>query len=82
MYIFSHDHDDMLTLTSAFTRYSYTSRLLCTNQSSFYWPLPPALPALLQHHCTSIKRYTTPPRTPLLYAIHHTKLVIAISCKG
>jgi len=44
--------------------------------------LPPACPLLLQYYCTSIAQYTTPPPTPLWYAIHHTILVIAISCKG
>ena len=32
----------------AFTGNCFTSRLLCTNQSALYCPLPPALPALLQ----------------------------------
>jgi len=43
--------------------------------------LPPALPALLQYYCTTMAQYTPPP-TPLVYAIHHTRLVMAISCKG
>jgi len=47
------------------TRYCLTSRLLCTNQSSFYRPLQPTLPALLQYDCTSIAQYTTPPDPPL-----------------
>jgi len=55
----------------AFTRYCYTSMLLCTIQSSVHWPLPPALPALLQYRCTSIAQYTTPSQPPVLYAIHH-----------
>jgi len=66
----------------SFTRYSFTSRCLCTNQSSFHCPLPPALPALLQYNCTSIAHCTPPRPTPPLYAIHHTILAIAISCKG
>ena len=32
----------------AFTRYSFTSSRLCTNQSSFHSSRPPALPTLLQ----------------------------------
>ena len=32
----------------AYTRYSFTSRLLCTNQPSFHSPRPPALPTLVQ----------------------------------
>ena len=58
----------------AFFRYGFTSRLLCTNQSSFYCPLPPALPALLQYLCTSIAQYTTPPPAPpvcMSYTIHY-----------
>jgi len=67
---------------AAFTSYSFPSRLLCTNQFSFHYPLPLALPALLQYDCTSIAQYTTPHPSLLLYAIHHTVLVMAISCKG
>jgi len=67
----------------AFTRYCFTSWLLCTNQPSLYCPpLPPALPTPLQYYCTSIAQYTTPPPTPLLYAIHYTILATAISCEG
>jgi len=65
----------------AFPRYCFT-RLLCTNQSSVYCPLPSALPALLQYYCTSSTQHTTPPRPPFVYAIHHTILVMAISCEG
>ena len=35
-------------------------------------------------YCNAIARlaqYTTPPPTPLLYAIHHTILIVATSCK-
>jgi len=39
---------------SAFTRYSFTLRLLCTNQSSFYCLPPPALPTPVQYYCTAI----------------------------
>ena len=69
----------------AFTRYCFTSTRLCTNQSSFHSSGPRALPTLLQYYCTTIGKYTTPPRphpTPLLYTIHHPILVIRISCKG
>jgi len=45
-------------------------------------PPPPALPTLVQYYCTIIGQYTTPPPTSRLYAIHHTILVITISCKG
>jgi len=48
----------------AFTRYSFSLGLLCTNQPSCYCPHPPALPALLQYYCTTIAQCTTPPRLP------------------
>ena len=66
----------------AFTRDSFTPRLLCTNKSFFSPPTPPTLPTLLQYYCTTIAQYTTSPPTPLRYAIHHTILVMATSCKG
>ena len=47
----------------AFTRYCLTSRLLCTNHAFFYFPLLPALPALLKHDCASIAQYAAPPPT-------------------
>ena len=66
----------------AFTIYSFTSKLLCTNQPSFPPPRPPALPILVQYECPIIGQYTTPLPTSRLYAIHNTILVITISCKG
>ena len=57
-----HPRDSLFSPGLAFTRYGFTSRLLCTNQSSVYCPLPPALRALLQYYCTSMEQYTTPPR--------------------
>jgi len=65
-----------------FTRYSFTSRLLRTNQPSLHSSRPPALPTLVQYYSTIIRQYTTPLPTSRLYAIHHTILVIPISCKG
>jgi len=53
----------------------------CSNHP-FIPPRPPALPTLVQYYCTTIGQYTTPPPTSRLYAIHHTILVITISCKG
>jgi len=47
-----------------------------------FFPSPSALPTLLHDYCTTIAQYTPPPLTPLLYAIHRTKLVLAIFCKG
>ena len=67
----------------AFTRYCFTYSRFCINQSSFHSSRPPALPTLVQYHCTSIGQYTTPLPQPLVfYAIHHIVLVITISCKG
>jgi len=71
----------------AFTRYYFTSRLLCTNQLSFHSPRPPTFPTLVQYYCTTIGQYTTPPPPPpppisRLYAMHRTTLVITISCEG
>ena len=68
--------------TAAFTRYCFTPIRLCTNQTSFLSSGPPALPTLLQYCCTSIGQYATPHPNPLVYAIHHTTLAMAISCNG
>jgi len=58
-------------------------RLLCTKQSSLFVLPPPTCIAhtiaiLLHVYCAI---YDAPP-APLVYATHHTILVIAISCKG
>jgi len=45
-------------------------------------PRPPALPTRLQYDCKTFPQQTTPLPTLLLYAIHHTILVITILCKG
>ena len=66
----------------AFTRYGLTSSRSCTNQSSFHSSGPPALPTLVQYYCTAIGQHTTSHLTPLVYAIHHIILAMAISCKG
>jgi len=75
----------------AVTRYSFTSKLLCTSESSLSCPSPSALLTLLQYYSTTIAQYTISPQppfcmpyttTPLLYAIYYTQLVQAISCKG
>jgi len=49
----------------AFTRYSFTSKRLCTNPSSFYRLPPRAMPTLLQYDCATIAQYMTPIRPPL-----------------
>ena len=36
----------------------------------------------LSYYCTTIAQYIPPTPTPSFYAIHHTILVMAISCKG
>ena len=83
---YAHDHVviiiEPIRCRLAFTRYSFTSKLLCKSESSFHWPSPSALPTLVQDYCTTIGQYTTPPPTSRLYAIHHTIMVIKISCKG
>ena len=49
----------------AFTRYSFTSKFLYTNQSSLYHPPPPpAIPTVLQYDCTACAPYTITPRPP------------------
>jgi len=45
-------------------------------------PSPPAKSTLLQCYYTTIAQYTPAHRPPHVYAIHHTILVMAISCKG
>jgi len=48
----------------AFTRYSFTSRLLCTNLTPLDPIRPSALATLLQYYCTTIGQYSTPSRPP------------------
>jgi len=82
----------VMAVCSTFTRYSFTSKLYCANQSSFYCLPPPAKPTLLQYYCSKAYPiaillhdhcaiYVLPP-TPPFYAIHHTILAMAISCEG
>jgi len=60
----------------------YFLKLYCGSQSSFYCPppqcktYPVAMP--LHGYCAIY----APPPPPPVYAIHHTILVMAISCKG
>jgi len=65
----------------AFTRYCFTSKLYCGSQSSFYCPLHmQSLP-----YCITVAqplRNIHPPTDPPLYGMHHTLLVMAISCEG
>jgi len=65
----------------ACTRYCFTSKLYCGSPSFFYAPRHlQSLP-----YCMTIARplrNIRPPTDPSLYAIHHTLLVMAISCKG
>jgi len=65
----------------AFTRYSFTYRLLCTNPSSFYCPSHLHRP----HGCNTIAilvRNTQPPSDPPFSCHTPYNSVIAISCKG
>ena len=55
----------------ASTRYCFTSKLYC----GIY---PPCIAILLHAHCAI---YAPPPTLPV-YAVHHTILMVAISCKG
>ena len=59
-------HQDVVSTAPslAFTRYSFTSKLLCTSESSLSCPSPSALPTLLQYYCTTIAQYMTPPPPP------------------
>jgi len=69
--------------TLAFTRYCFTSRILCTNPSSYYCPpLLASLSTLLQYYCTTFAQYTTPPDPPCVCDTPYTILVITISCEG
>jgi len=66
----------------ALTGYCFTSRTYCGSQSALYG-LPPTCNAypiaiLLQAYCAIY----APPPTLLVYAIHHTILVMEMSCKG
>jgi len=65
----------------AFTRYCFTSRLLCTINHPFI--APSHLHCL--HYCNTVVRLLRnirrPPDPPFV-ALHHTILVVAISCKG
>ena len=49
----------------AFTRYSFTLRLLCTNQPFFHSTRPLALPTLVQYYSTTVGQYMTPLRHPV-----------------
>jgi len=62
--------------------YSFTSKLVCTNQSSFH-----CLSVTSFSHTTAIRLHDycalyDPPPDPLLYGIHNTTLVVAILCRG
>ena len=59
-----------------FTRYSFTSKLLCTSESSVSGPSPSEFPTLLQYCCTTIVQYATPPPRPPF--VCHTPYAIGI----
>jgi len=42
----------------------------------------PATPTLLQYFCTPVAQYTPRHRSSLCMTLHHTILMMAISCKG
>jgi len=49
---------------------------------SFIIPARLHCPHCFKYYCTTIGQHTTPPPTLLVYDMHHTILVITISCKG
>ena len=60
--------------TLAFTRYSFASRLLCTNQPSLSCPPSPlAFPTRLQHSCNTLAQSSTPLRLLVVmsYIVHY-----------
>jgi len=67
---------------SAFTRYCFTSKLLCGSPSSFHFPLhlhcPHTIAILLRDYYAVYDFFPA----SLLSAIHHTVYAMAISCKG
>jgi len=70
------------TTNLAFTRLFYFEAVVHeTTMLSFPPPTCIARPGV-QHYCTIIGQYTTPPPDSRSYAIHHTILVITTSCKG
>jgi len=70
-----------VTTALAFTRDSFPSKLLCTNQSSCSCPPPLALPTLLQYYCTTLAQYTAPPAPSFVCRTPYTILAISLSCK-
>ena len=74
-------HGDRCDL--AFTRYAFTSRLLCRNQPSLYCLLPPASPTRLQYYCNTNVQYSTPFRPPIctLYTIQYCALQYRVKAK-
>ena len=71
--------------TLAFTRYCFTSKLYCGSPSSIHHPCiaPLYLQSLLYcNHIARPLRNIRSPTDPSLYAVHHTIVVMAISCKG
>ena len=69
----------------AVSRYCFTSKLYCGSLSSFYCPHPGGLtcnayPIIIRSH-DNCAMYAPPLSLPL-YAMYHTTLVMAISCKG
>jgi len=73
---------------AAARRGPWVNPLFCGSQSSFF-PPPPTYKASpiairLHIHCAiyALRNIRPPPPPPSLYAIHHTILDMAISCKG
>ena len=65
-----------------FTRYSFTSRLLCDESNILMFPPPTCIGQTVELLLHDYWAVYGPLPTSLLYATHHTILVITISCKG
>jgi len=68
--------------TLAFTRYSFNFDAFVCESIILLLPSPPAMPTLLHILLHDYCAIYDPLPTPLLHAIDHTILVMAISCKG
>jgi len=57
----------------AYTRYSFTARLLCTNQPSFHSPRPPTLLTLVQYYSARLLGSVRLPLRTLVCRLHTTQ---------
>jgi len=77
-----HNGRHLCQISQVITRYCFTSKLYCGSLSPVYCPPPPSnaypIAKLPYAYCAIY----APPSTLPLYAIHHTILVMTVSCKG